>query len=81
MQHSNVRGLEGSASPAAEPRPRPRVPCLKDPTIRARIMRPHKKLRPEDDDVRAWVIIGLIFCAVALAVWIPVVVERHFIQQ
>jgi hypothetical protein len=49
-------------------------------TIRAWIMRLHKKLRPEDDDVRAWVIIGLIFCAVALAVWIPVVVERHFIQ-
>jgi len=45
------------------------------------IMRPHKKLRPEDDDVRAWVIIGLIFCAVALAVWIPVVLERHFLRQ
>ena len=44
-------------------------------------MRPYKKLRPEDDDVRAWVIIGLIFCAVVLAVWIPVVVERHFLQQ
>jgi hypothetical protein len=38
---------------------------------------PGKKGQPQDDDVRAWVIIGLIFCAVALAVWLPVLVERH----
>jgi hypothetical protein len=42
-------------------------------------MRHEKKVQPEDDDVRAWVIIGLIFCAVVLAVWVPVVVERHFL--
>ena len=45
------------------------------PTVR--IMRPKKKVQREDDDVRAWVIIGLIFFAIALAVWLPVVVERH----
>jgi len=66
---------------AGEPGASPTSSVPQRPTIRARIMRPPKKLRPEDDDVRAWVIIGLIFCAVALAVWIPVVVERHFLQQ
>jgi hypothetical protein len=66
---------------SGEPRPRPTSSVPQTVTVRAMIMRLHKKLRPEDDDVRAWVIIGLIFCAVALAVWIPVVLERHFLQQ
>jgi hypothetical protein len=56
-------------------------PALQRPDQSARIMRAKKKFRPEDDDVRAWVIIGLIFCAVVLAVWVPVLVERHFLQQ
>jgi hypothetical protein len=47
----------------------------------ARIMGSKKRIQPEDDDVRAWVIIALIFCAVVLAVWIPLLVERHFLQQ
>ena len=38
-----------------------------------------KKPQAEDDDVRAWVIIALIFCAVALAVWVPLVIERHWL--
>ena len=40
-------------------------------------MRPKKKVQTQDDDVRAWVVIGLIFFAIALAVWLPFVVERH----
>ena len=46
-----------------------------EPTVR--IMRPKKKVQTQDDDVRAWVVIGLIFFAIALAVWLPFVVERH----
>jgi hypothetical protein len=38
-----------------------------------------KKPQAEDDDVRAWVIIALIFCAAALAVWVPLVIERHWL--
>ena len=38
-----------------------------------------KKPQAEDDDVRAWVIIALIFCAAALAVWLPLVIERHWL--
>jgi hypothetical protein len=61
----------------AEPRSRPASLPSQRTNQTVRIMRPKKKVQTQDDDVRAWVIIGLIFFAIALAVWLPFVVERH----
>ena len=39
------------------------------------VHRDEKKDQTEDDDVRAWTVIGLIFCAAALAAWLPLILE------
>jgi hypothetical protein len=31
------------------------------------------------DDLRAWVIIGLIFCLTTLALWLPLVLEHRLL--
>ena len=90
MQHINSSGLTGfrdahqrdiRGTRSWSPSLHSRGPIIAISMMRHAVDRneTEKKPQAEDDDVRAWVIIALIFCAVAVAVWVPLVIERHWL--